>query len=113
MTASRSSILVLAADPGGREYLSSILRRYAVTISTSPSEVADVLRRRRFSLVIITNLGLSPWHALEAFEDDRDYPVLFLSGHVDSGIEATCLAKRIPWLRVSDELRGLPHELRV
>lgn len=111
--AKQRSILVLVADPGGREYLSSVLQRYRVTLSARPDEVADLLRRQRYSLVIITNLGLPPWLALEAIEAERDFPVLFLSGHVDAGIESICLQKRIPWLRVPDELKSLPHELRV
>ena len=113
MSKSRRSVLVLVADPRGRVYLSSVLERHRVTLATTADEAAALLRREQYSLVIVTNLGLPPWLALDAIETKRDYPVLFLTGYVDAVIESICRAKEIPWLRFSDEISSLPGELRV
>ena len=110
---SRRSVLVLVADPRGRVYLSSVLERHRVTLATTADEAAALLRREQYSLVIVTNLGLPPWLALDAIETQRDYPVLFLTGYVDPVIESICRAKEIPWLRSPDEISSLPGELRV
>src|SRR5438552_1001208 len=110
---SRRSVLVLVADPSGRVFLSSVLERHRVTLATTADEAAALLRREQYSLVIVTNLGLPPWLALDAIETKRDYPVLFLTGYVDPVIESICRAKEIPWLRFPDEISSLPGELRV
>ena len=110
---SRRSVLVLVADPRGRVYLSSVLERHRVTLATTADEAAALLRREQYSLVIVTNLGLPPWLALDAIETKRDYPALFLTGYADPVIESICRAKEIPWLRFPDEISSLPGELRV
>ena len=104
---------MLVADPRGRVYLSSVLERHRVTLATTADEAAALLRREQYSLVIVTNLGLPPWLALDAIETKRDYPVLFLTGYVDPVIESICRAKEIPLLRFPDEISSLPGELRV
>jgi hypothetical protein len=104
---------LLASDPGGRKYLSSMLTQHRVTLAATPNEAAALLGREEFSLVVITNLGLTPSMALDVIETERDYPVLFLSGHTDSVIESICLTKQIPWLRLPVEIPSLLGELRV
>lgn len=47
---------------------------------------------RLYGLFLATNFGVSPWDALAVVPAERDYPVLFLTGHVTEKIE-----KAIPW----------------
>src|SRR5205809_7367344 len=96
---SRRSVLVLVADPRGRVYLSSVLERHRVTLATTADEAAALLRREQYSLVIVTNLGLPPWLALDAIETQRDSPVLSLTRYADPVLESTCPATATPWLR--------------
>jgi hypothetical protein len=107
------SILLLASDPGGRKFLSGVLKQHRVTLAASPNEAAALLAREEYSLVVITNLGLAPSMALDVIETKRDYPVLFLSGHIDPVIESICATKQIPWLRLPVEIPSLLGELRV
>ena len=78
-----------------------------------PKEVADLLRWRQFSLVIVTNFGTSPWQAVGAVSEHRDHPVLFLTGHVDDVIESACRTKNIPVRRVPIDVPDLCKELRI
>ena len=113
MSKPQRSILLLASDNPGRAYVAGMLKQHRVTPAGTAEEAATLLGREQFSLVIITNFGLPPWIALDLINTQRDYPVLFLSGHMDSTIESICLAKQIPWLHLPDDIPSLPGELRV
>ncbi len=109
----RLEILLLAADPGARDFVLRFLDRHRVTVTASPEEAALLLAGRRYGLFLATNFGVSPWEALAAVPADRDYPALFLTGHLTSEMEQECADKSIPSLRVPEALDVLRGMLRL
>jgi hypothetical protein len=76
-------------------------------------EVPAKLAMQSCSLVIVTNLELPPSDAVAVVPTVRDYPVLFLKGHVDSLIESTCATKNIPIREVPIDGEALRREFRL
>jgi hypothetical protein len=109
----RLTVLLLVNDTPLREFMLDPLVNYDVTVVEHPDAVAEQLRRRDFSLVIVTNFGVSPWDAVAIIPEERDYPVLFLTGHFDSEIESACTRKHIPVGRVPIDLVALRREIRL
>jgi len=109
----RLEILLLAADPGARDFVLRFLDRHRVTVAASPEEAALLLSARRYGLFLATNFGVRPWEALAVVPAQRDYPVLFLTGHVTDRIEKECVEKSIPSLRVPEALDVLRGMLRL
>jgi hypothetical protein len=105
-------VLLLAADPGARDLVLGALGQCWVTVAASrgghctPGD--PPLRARDHH-----QLRSAPGDAVAVIPVARDYPVLFLTGHLNPDLEAACRARAIPWLRVPVELDGLRRELRL
>lgn len=109
----RLEILLLAADPGARDLVLRFLDRHRVTVAASPEEAALLLAARRYSFVLTTNFGVPAGEAIAVVPAERDFPVLFLTGHVTDRIEKECAEKSIPSLRVPEALDVLRGMLRL
>ncbi len=109
----RLDILLLASDTGARDFVLRFLDHHRVTVAATPEEAAVLLTARRYGLFLATNFGVSPWEALAAVPKERDYPVLFLTGHLTREIEQECAEKSIPSLRVPEALDVLRGMLRL
>ena len=114
---SMAEILVLVDNDRLRELIAELiadwLPNHSLTIVRSPSEIAEALARRPYSLAIITNFGVRPWAAVNAVPRERDCPVLFLTGFMDDAIKAECVAKHIRYLMAPIDAAGFQRELRV
>jgi hypothetical protein len=110
-------ILLLVGDNPVREVLMKLLGDHDVTVVTHPAEARTLVAFHRYGLVIVTNLGESPWEAIEVIPEERDWPALFISGHWEPELESICAARRVPRLpapfdvptflrAVSDALQG-------
>ncbi len=93
-------ILLLVGDRNMRKFMLYFLKNQRVIVASSPAAAEALLERRSFGLVILTNFGVGPLHAVEIIPKRRDYPVLFLTGWMSDEIEAVCRAKNIPWRKV-------------
>jgi len=109
----RLEILLIAADPGARDFVLRYLGRHWVTVAASPEEAALLLSARRYGFVLTTNFGIPAEDAIAVVPAERDYPVLFLTGHVTDRIEKECVEKSVPSLRVPEALNVLPGMLRL
>jgi hypothetical protein len=89
-------VLLLVNSEPLRELVSVCLSGCEITLASWPTEVPAKLALGPYSLVIVTNFGVSPWEAVRVVPEHRDYPVLFLTGHVDDDIRAACATKHIP-----------------
>ena len=67
----------------------------------------------RYALVIVTNFGIGPADAVSLIPERRDYPALFLTGHLDESVKATCRAKNLPYYTVPIAPGALQRELRL
>lgn len=108
----RLEILLLAADPGARDFLLRLLGRHRVSVVASPAEASLLLRARNYGLVIVTNYGIPATDALAAVPARRDCPVLFLTGHASERIEKQCVEQGIAVLRMPEAVDVLRGQLR-
>jgi hypothetical protein len=96
-------VLLLVNSEPFRELVSVCLSGCEITLASWPTEVPAKLALGPYSLVIVTNFGVSPWEAVRVVPEHRDYPVLFLTGHVHDDIRAACAIKHIPYRLVPIE----------
>jgi CheY-like chemotaxis protein len=108
-----AEILVLVNDKPFRDLVAACLPSHALKIVKSPEEVPEALAQGRYALAIITNMGVSPFAAVDAVPVDRACPVLFLTGLMSGRINRDCLSKGIPYLTTPIELTSLLRELRI
>lgn len=108
----RLEILVLAADPGARDFLLRLLGRHRVSVVASPTEASLLLQARSYGLVIVTNYDIPAVEALAAVPAGRDCPVLFLTGHVSERVEKQCVAQGFAVLRMPEAVDVLRGQLR-
>jgi hypothetical protein len=109
----RLEILLIAADPGARDFVLRHVGRHRVTVAASPPEATTLLATHRYGLVLVTNFGIRPDEALVPIPARRDYSVLFLTGHVTHRIEKACVEKAIPMLRIPEAIDILRGEIRL
>jgi hypothetical protein len=109
----RLEILLIAADPGARDYVLRYVGPHRVTVAASPPEATTLLAAHRYGLVLVTNFGIRPDEALVAIPARRDYPVLFLTGCITDRIEKACVEKAIPMLRIPEAIDMLRGEIRL
>jgi hypothetical protein len=109
----RLEILLIAADPGARDFLLRYVGRHRVTVTASSPEATTLLAAHRYGLVLVTNFGIRPDEALVAIPARRDYPVLFLTGCITDRIEKACVEKAIPMLRIPEAIDMLRGEIRL
>jgi hypothetical protein len=106
-------VLLLVGDAQLREFVLRVLRNRRTTICKTPAEARERLRVGRYALVVITNFGIGPFHAVEVIPADRDYPALFLTGYMDDWLSAFCRDREIPWRQAPVRLDDLRRELRI
>lgn len=85
----------------------------SLTIVASPEQAAALLASDHYALVVLTNFGIGPREAVTMIPDRRDYTVFFLTGHVDSSIEAVCRSKQIHYRTMPIAPDVLRRELRI
>jgi hypothetical protein len=93
-------VLLLANDASLRELMLGCLGRCRTTACGTPAEARKLLRVARYALVLITNFGVGPFHAVEVIPADRDYAVLFLTGYMDARLASLCRDRSVPWRRM-------------
>lgn len=71
------------------------------------------LVERAYDLVVITNFGIAPDHAVEIIPIRHNYPVLFFTGHMNERLEEECRRRGIPWVEVPVAIEELRRELRI
>ncbi len=108
-----AEILLLVNDEPFRDLVAACLPSHTLTVIKSPGEVPETLAQGRYALAIITNLGVSPFAAVDAVPADRACPVLFLTGLMSGRIKRDCLSKGIAYRMVPIELASLSQELRI
>jgi hypothetical protein len=82
-------------------------------VAASPAEANHLLIAQRYSLVLVTNFGVSASDAVSLIPAERDYAVLYLTGHIDDQIATACADRAIPWLRMPEAAELLQREVRV
>ena len=107
------AVLVIVGDQGFRDIVLECLGSHRVTVASMPWEASTLLGAHRYRLVIATNGGIPPLLTLEAIPAERDYPVLFLTGHWDAAVEAVCRDKQVVARRVPFGLDEFRQELRL
>jgi CheY-like chemotaxis protein len=112
-TMDRLHVLLLVADDTLRELMVDILDRHRTTACACPAEARALLTEQRYDLVVITNFGIAPWAAVRIIPGRRDYPVLFMTGYLDAGLERECRAKGIAWVQVPASIDEMRRELRI
>lgn len=106
-------MLLLAADPGARELMLDVLGDRDVTVCETPAQARARIRATHYVLVIVTNFGVRPFEAVEIIPAERDYTVMFLTGHMDDRLREQCRERRISWWPVPMEPREIWRELRL
>ena len=96
-----------------REFMLAFLQNHHTTVATSTAKARVLLQRNRYALVIVTNFGIGPADAVSVIEERRDYPALFLTGHLDESVEAACQVKNLPYHKVPIDPGALERELRL
>ena len=109
-------ILLLAADYSSRLLILQVLgREHHITLAYTALEAQTLLDAYTYRLVIVTSLGMPPDHAVSVIPHDHSYPVIFLCGALDAGLEQKCARKRIRCMDAPfnlDELRdAVAHAL--
>jgi CheY-like chemotaxis protein len=110
---SRLEVLLLVADTALLELMADILDRHRTTVCACPGQARKLLAEHRYDLVVVTNFGISPWAAVRIIPARRDYPVLFVTGYLDAGLEQECRAKGIAWVQVPASIDEMRRELRI
>ena len=88
-------ILLLAAEPPARLLILKALGRPQVTLAYTALEARTLLGAYTYRLVIVTNLGMPPDHAVSVVPLDHSYPVIFISGFFNDDLRRQCTLKRI------------------
>ncbi len=93
-------ILLLVADPPARLLILKELGRAQVTLAYTALEARTLLDAYTYRLVIVTNLGMPPDHAVSVVPLDHSYPVIFMSGVFNDNLRRECSLKRIRCMKV-------------
>ena len=93
-------ILLLAADLPARLLILKELGRAQVTLAYTALEARTLLDAYTYRLVIVTNLGMPPDHAVSVVPLDHSYPVIFMSGVFNDNLRRECTLKRIRCMKV-------------
>ena len=93
-------ILLLAADLPARLLILKELGRAQVTLAYTALEARTLLDAYTYRLVIVTNLGMPPDHAVSVVPLDHSYPVIFMSGVFNDKLRRECTLKRIRCMKV-------------
>jgi len=93
-------ILLLAADLPVRLLILKELGRAQVTLAYTALEARTLLDAYTYRLVIVTNLGMPPDHAVSVVPLDHSYPVIFMSGVFNDNLRRECTLKRIRCMKV-------------
>jgi hypothetical protein len=106
-------VLLVVGDRHGRNLLLQAIDAPSIwtTVAASPGEARTLLNANRYDLVIVTNLGIPPWLAIEVVPEDRPYEAMFISGHWDDQITDECKRRGLHPVRVPDDLNILPGEI--
>ena len=97
-------ILLLVADPPARLLILKELGRAQVTLAYTALEARTLLDAYTYRLVIVTNLGMPPDHAVSVVPLDHSYPVIFMSGVFNDNLRRECTLKRIRCMKVPFKL---------
>jgi len=93
-------ILLLVADPPARLLILKELGRAQVTLAYTALEARTLLDAYTYRLVIVTNLGMPPDHAVSVVPLDHSYPVIFVSGVFNDNLRRECTLKHIRCMKV-------------
>lgn len=106
-------VLLVAADPASRNLVIQALDAASAwtTIAASPGEARALLNANRYGLVIVTNLGIPPWLAIDVVPEDRSYEAMFISGYWDDQITRECQRRRLYPVRVPCDFTVLLGEI--
>lgn len=88
-------ILMLVADKGAQGLMLEMLSRYPVTIANTALEAGVLMRSFDYRLVIVSNLGMPPDHAVSVVPQEHQYPVIFISGFWNDELRRVCRDKRL------------------
>lgn len=105
-------LAVVHADPL-RQFLGWFLQGHQVTIARSAGVARRLLAKKRYALVILTDVGTDPGQVVRIVPARRDYPVLFLAGCRDEMAFRLCEQRRIPWLSLPIDSGQLVRVLRL
>jgi len=97
-------ILLLAADLPARLLILKELGRAQVTLAYTALEARTLLDAYTYRLVIVTNLGMPPDHAVSVVPLDHSYPVIFMSGVFNDNLRRECTLRRIRCMKVPFKL---------
>ena len=97
-------ILLLVADPPARLLILKELGRAQVTLAYTALEARTLLDAYTYRLVIVTNLGMPPDHAVSVVPLDHSYPVIFMSGVFNDNLRRECTLRRIRCMKVPFKL---------
>src|SRR5438093_9832521 len=97
-------ILLLAADLPALLLILKELGRAQVTRAYTALEARTLLGAYTYRLVIVTNLGMPPDHAVSVVPLDHSYPVIFMSGVFNDNLRRECMLKRIRCMKVPFKL---------
>ena len=100
-------ILLLAADLPARLLILKELGRAQVTLAYAALEARTLLDAYTYRLVIVTNLGMPPDHAVSVVPLDHSYPVIFMSGVFNDNLRRECTLKRICCMDVPFKMKEL------
>lgn len=106
-------VLLLAADPASRNLVIQALDASSAwtTVAASPAEARGLLNANRYGLVIVTNLGIPPWLAIDVVPEDHSYEAMFISGHWDDQITLECQRRRLHPVRVPCDFKLLLEQI--
>ena len=98
-------ILLLASDYHSRRLILQALGcEHRVTLAYTALEARTLLSAYEYRLVIVTNLGMPPDHAVSVVPLDHSYPVIFMSGVFNDSLRRECTLKRIRCMKVPFKL---------
>jgi DNA-binding NtrC family response regulator len=86
--------------------------QYKVSIASTALEARTLMNIYRYKLVIVTNFGMPPEHAVSVVPDEHTYPVIFISGVFDEELRAACRTKRLRCMVAPFSLEQLREALR-
>ena len=98
-------ILLLAADLPARLLILKELGRAQVTLAYTALEARTLLDAYTYRLVIVTNLGMPPDHAVSVVPLDHSYPVIFMSGVFNDNLRRECTLRRIRCMKMPFKLK--------
>ena len=98
-------ILLLAADLAARLLILKELGRAQVTLAYTALEARTLLDAYTYRLVIVTNLGMPPDHAVSVVPLDHSYPVIFMSGVFNDNLRRECTLRRIRCMKMPFKLK--------